>query len=173
MKTVNIADGQNRANQQAMHRWFWRSVVLLGTLCISMVILSVQQRLEYHELSQEYAVLKSGTTQLHACLERKRQLKEQSEKLQAQLTKANRIKHRPKNPAGVIEMLAGLPVDVVAQDITLNKKQLDLVLFAQETKAVLAYADRLRAHELSARVDVLAVEQAGNRVKALLHVVLN
>ena len=174
MKSVTgMDDGQNRDNQLAVHRWFWRSVLLLSSLCAGAAVFSVQQYMEYYDLHQEYAGLKSGTAELHTCLERKRQLKEQTEKLQAQLTKINGIKYRPKNPATLLAMLADISADVTLQDVALKKKQLDLVLFAQDTKAIPAYADRLRAHALCAQVDTVAIEQAGDRIKALLHVVLN
>ena len=172
MKTGIGFDVQDRRNQAALHRWFWLSFLLLFVLCTGMILFSVQQWFEYQAAWHEYAQLKSGTVELHACLERKRQLKEQTEKLQAQLAKINGIKYRPKNPAQLLKLLSSAPADITLQDITLKKKKLDLVLFAQDTQAVLAYAAQLRAHELCASVDPVAIEQAGDRVKALMHVVL-
>lgn len=172
MKTNTILDGQDRVNQAALHRWFWRSVLLLSVLFAGILIISVQQQFEYHAIQHEYVRLKSGTAELHACLEKKRQLKDRSESLQTRLGKINNIKYRPKNPAALLKMLTAISVDITLDDITVKKKVVDLVLFAQGSKAIFDYAEQLRAQEMCARVDVRAVEQAVDRVKALLHIVL-
>lgn len=170
MKFTPILDGEDRVNQRSMHRWFWRSMLLLSALCVGIAVVSVQQYLEYADLRSEHAALKLGTADLHACLESKRELKEKAATLQAQCAKMNGIKYRPKNPADVLNMLQDVSLDVSMQEIILKKKKLDLVLVAHDAKVMLAYADRLRAHALCARVDVASIELVGNRVKALLYV---
>lgn len=172
MKDINIIDGQIRADQQSVHRWFWRSAILLGLLSTGLIAFSIQEYMRYVDLSNEHAELKSGTSQLHACLERKRQLKEQAALLQAQSTKINTIKYRPKNPVGIFDMLHDLSSDIMLQEISLKKKKLDLILLAHDTKALLEYADRLRAHEMCAQIEIASIEQTDDRVKAVLHVVL-
>jgi hypothetical protein len=54
----------------------------------------------------------------------------------------------------------------------LKKKKLDLVVHAQDTARILAYADRLKGHELCADIDVESIEQPGDQVKAVLRVIL-
>ena len=173
MKSATYIDGQNHMNQRAIHRWFWRSVVLLSVLCVGVVSYSVQQYVEYYDLRQERVGVHEGTAQLHACLEKKRQFKEQIEQLQIRLAKINGIKYRPKNPATLLGLLADVFADATLQNVTLKKKELDLVLFTQDTKSVPVYAEKLRTHALCKQVDVVALEMADNRVKALLHIVLH
>lgn len=168
MKIAHIMDGENRVHQISMHRWFWRSVLLFSLLVVGGAVVSVRQYMEYADLYSEHRVLKSGTAELHTCLERKRELKEKVADLQMQCSKINGVKYRPKIPTDVLTMLQNCSSDVVIQEIVLKKKKGDLILLSYDTQKILAFADCLRTHEVCTQADVVSMEQAGDRIKALV-----
>lgn len=168
----NIAEHCSPQNRLSMHRWFWHSAFLLGALCAGIVLTTLQQYASYHDVLSENAQLKSGTAGLHACLARKRELKESVEQLSVRLTKYNNIKYRPKNPAILLRALDAMPSDVQPDDIVLKKKNIDLVIHGQSIENIVAYVDRLKGQECCANVAIISLEQTGDRIKAALHVVL-
>lgn len=170
MKFTHIMDGEDKANQLSVRRWFWRSVLLYSLLALGIIVVSARQYIEYVDVRSEHSVLKLGTTELHACLERKRELKEKVDVLQTHCAKINGVKYRPKSPADVLNMLQSNTSGLVVQEIVLKKKKIDLVLMAQNTPDLLSFADRLRAQEVCTQVDVTSIEQVGDRVKALLRI---
>jgi Tfp pilus assembly protein PilN len=100
-----IVENYSPQDRQSMHRWFRRSVFVLIAICLCIVLATLQQYIAYHDIRQEHAQLKSGTVDLHACLARKRELKERVERLDARLAKLNRMKYQPKNPAILLRTL--------------------------------------------------------------------
>jgi hypothetical protein len=73
-------------------------------------------------------------------------------------------------PTDVLSILQSGFSDITVQEVVLKKKNLELVLFASSTQAIIAFADHMRAKELFAHVDVSLIEQVGDRIKALLRI---
>lgn len=170
MKFTHIMDGEDKANQLSVRRWFWRSVLLYSLLALGIIVVSARQYIEYVDVRSEHSVLKLGTAELHNCLECKRELKEKVTDLQMQCSKINGVKYRPKSPTDVITMLQSCSSEVAVQEIVLKKKTVDLIVLSYDIQKILAFADCLRAHEVCTQADVVSMERVGDRIKSLLRI---
>lgn len=109
MKPINFIKTKNHTEQQAMHRWFWHSCILLITLLICLSIIQTRLFFTYKNAQEELQRLKPIEKQLNSCLTEKRTLKETTKILKNKLAKTNRIKHKPKNPAYLLQTLNQSP----------------------------------------------------------------
>jgi Tfp pilus assembly protein PilN len=170
MKPINFIKTKNYTEQQAMHRWFWQSCILLISLLICLSIIQIRLFFAYKSAQQELQRLKPIEEQLNSCLTEKRTLKETTKMLKNKLAKTNRIKHKPKNPANLLQTLNQLSSGVVLQNISLNKKQLEVTVLAPQTKQILEYTTILQKNPLFEQVNVGSIEQVNNQIKGLLQI---
>jgi len=174
MKQINFIKAASPKEQQALHRWFWRSCILLVTLAISMSTLYVNQFNTLQVLRTAYNTLESTSGQLDHCLTEKRKLKDREGKLKQRLAKTTRIKRKPKNPAPLLQLfISTLPQGMSLHTFNLKKKHLDIILFGITSQAILAYLKQLKEHTLFAQIDMQTLEPSDGYVKATLEATLS
>ncbi len=173
MKQINFLKTASPKEQQTLHRWFWRSCVLLATLIISLGALSINQFNTLQALQTSHTTLASTSGQLDHCLTEKRRLKDREEKLKKYLAKTTRIKQKPKNPAPLLQLfITTLPQGVSLHTFNLKKKHLDLILFGTTSQDVLTYLQQLKKHPLFAQIDIHALEPSDGYVKTTVQATL-
>jgi hypothetical protein len=168
MKPIHFSQEPSPHFRQQFHRWMYMSVFAIGSIVLGLSFYSGLQYWEYIQLKHEYALLQKGSAGLDACLERKRDLKQKHEALNARLIRLNRVKHKPKNPFDVIATIQNYQ-GISVQDMLLRKKKIDLAITAEDTAHLLAYAEHLK-HAFNAQVDITSIEQSGKVMKALLQI---
>ncbi len=174
MKPINFIKAASPKEQQALHRWFWRSCVLLVTLVMSLCTLYINQFYTLQALRTAYNTLESTSGQLDHCLTEKRRLKDQEGKLKQRLTKTTRIKRKPKNPAPLLKLfISTLPQGVSLHTFNLKKKHLDIILFGTTSQDILAYLKQLKKHTLFAQIDMHTLEPSDGHVKTTLEATLS
>ncbi len=169
MNQINFIQAPSPKEQQALHRWFWRSIVVITLLLIGLATYSIHQLNLFRSLQSEHTQLAKSTKQLDQCLTEKRKLKDQEGRLKQQLTKTTRIKQKPKNPATLLQLfISTLPQNVSLHTFNLKKKQLDITLLGNSSHNILSYLEQLRKSSLLAQIDMQTLEPSNGYVKTTI-----
>lgn len=164
--------GMDRVQAQAIHRWFWRSIVLIMLVSIGIIICSVQQYLDYRSVRSEYVRLRLITEQLHACLEQKRSLKDKLRNARRYYEKSERARLRPVTPYELLQFIDEHLNQTIFEEIALNKRQINFVIQTPSVQDVLVAIGRLRANKLVCDISIMSLEQVAQNLKASLRAVL-
>ncbi len=171
MEPVNFFNTQSHKKQQAMHRWFYATCIVIFTLLLCLSIVSIRLYFTHAHLQKERSALKPKEEQLTFCLTQKRELREKTTQLKNQLAKTNRIKRKPKNPAALLRTLFNAADNIDLHTIQIDNKTITLQLYAPKTERVMHYINKLREEDRFVKIDLGSIEQVDNKAKATIDMI--
>lgn len=173
MKKINFIKTVPPKQKVSLHRWFWFTVSLSFTLIISLTIYSMHHLKIVQNLKEKCNKLAPNTQKLQTCLAKKRELKTEEKHLKSYLIKSTRIKEKPKNPAGILNLLTQtLNPNTSLVAINSKKKRLDITILSKSTEDLLLYLENLKQNTLFTQIDLQIIEPTQDQIKAIVQATL-